>query len=174
MRQASQVALRALASATCASVLSTWVVSLAGRKATGSAASATNATSHWLWGERARRVHRVDVRHTVAGYAIHHASSFFWALFYEAWRERRPRSRAWPPALAVSAAAYLVDYHVVPRRLTPGFERHLGGPAMAATYAAFALGLTLAAALRSRVRAPGPHRPAAASNAGARRQARAP
>jgi hypothetical protein len=42
----------------------------------------------------------------------------------------------------VSALAYLTDYHVVPKRLTPGFELRLPGGALAAAYAALALGLS--------------------------------
>jgi hypothetical protein len=63
----------------------------------------------------------------------------FWALFYEALADRMaPLARG----AAVSALAYVVDYHVVPRRLTPGFEMRLGRPALAAIYAALAFGLS--------------------------------
>ena len=54
----------------------------------------------------------------------------------------RPPSRAVPArGAATSAIAYVVDYHVVPRRLTPGFELRLPGAALAGIYAAMALGL---------------------------------
>lgn len=142
--------LRALGSATLASVLSTCVVSIAARRQTGFGAAGTNATSHWLWGERAKRAHRPDLRHTAVGYAIHHASSLFWAVFHEYWRELRPHTRPSTTAAGVTAVAYLVDYHVVPRRLTPGFERHLSGWQMFATYAVFGLGLYVAARLMRR------------------------
>lgn len=71
---------------------------LLARRRTGSAASAPNATSHWLWGERAMHRHRTDLRHTVTGYAIHHASSLFWATFHEAGsgHTRLPASRLAP------------------------------------------------------------------------------
>jgi hypothetical protein len=45
-------------------------------------------------------------------------------------------------AAAVSSAAYVTDYYVVPRRLTPGFELRLPGSALALIYAALALGLS--------------------------------
>jgi hypothetical protein len=44
---------------------------------------------------------------------------------------------------AVSAAAYVTDYHLVPRRLTPGFELRLPRLALAPIYAALAVGLSL-------------------------------
>jgi hypothetical protein len=43
----------------------------------------------------------------------------------------------------VSAAAYVTDYHVVPKRLTPGFELRVPRLALAGVYAALALGLSL-------------------------------
>jgi hypothetical protein len=36
-----------------------------------------------LWGEIAKSQHDVSARYTGIGYAIHHVSSVFWALFYE-------------------------------------------------------------------------------------------
>lgn len=126
------------------------MVSHAARRTTGSASAGTNATSHWVWGDRAARVKRTDLKHTGLGYLIHHASSFFWAVFHEAWRERRPGTAPVVSAATVATVAYVVDYHVVPRRLTPGFERHLSGRAMFATYAAFGAGLLLVAVLRRR------------------------
>lgn len=43
---------------------------------------------------------------------------------------------------AVSTLACVTDYHVVPKRLTPGFELRLPAGALAAAYAALALGLS--------------------------------
>ena len=42
----------------------------------------------------------------------------------------------------------MVDYHLVPRRLTPGYELRLKGPQMAVIYAAIALSLPLRELLR--------------------------
>ncbi|MCQ4163266.1 hypothetical protein [Tahibacter harae] len=137
---------------------STLAAAALSRHFTRHAASTTNATSHWLWDRAAFRVHRVTLRHTVAGYLIHHASSVFWALFFEAWRQRAPR-RAATKAATVAVTAALVDYRVVPRRLTPGFEAHLPRGAVALVYAAFALGLLAG----SRRRGTRTHRRAAAA-----------
>jgi hypothetical protein len=128
------------------------VVSLLARSRTRSVASASNATSHWVWGEPAKRTRRLDVRHTVLGYAIHHASAVFWALAYERWRSARRPPGPLLAAGAVSALAYGVDYHVVPPRLTPGFDRHLTKRGMFVAYAAFAAGLAAASLWRQRRR----------------------
>lgn len=161
---------RALFSGTVASVLSTAVASLLSRRRSGAAAGATNATSHWLWGRRAYRRDRVSMRYTAIGYAIHHASSVFWACFFERallsrragdGRSRSPRGgdqraltsgRIAATAAATTVAAYFVDYRVVPQRLTPGFESRLPLQDRALVYAAFAVGLGLGACLRARAR----------------------
>jgi hypothetical protein len=65
------------------------------------------------------------------------------ACLYEmlAGRRVRTRSRALAGGALTSAVAYVTDYHVVPRRLTPGFEMRLSRAALAAVYVALALGL---------------------------------
>lgn len=76
--------------------------------------------------------HRPDVAHTVLGYTIHHASSLWWAGMFEAAAHRRSPRAVAGVAAATAAVAYVVDYHVVPRRLTPGFDRHISGTGMVA------------------------------------------
>jgi hypothetical protein len=41
----------------------------------------------------------------------------------------------------VTAGAYVVDYHLVPKRLTPGFEERLSPGALALVYAALGVSL---------------------------------
>lgn len=145
--------MRALVSGSVASVLSTSVVALASRRATGFAAAGTNATSQWLWGRQAKRQMRPTVRHTAVGYGIHHASALLWAGVFEAVLLRRTPStaaRTVAAAAATSALAYGVDYGLTPKRLTPGFEAHLRPRAMFATYAAVAIGLAATALIRQR------------------------
>ena len=79
------------------------------------------------------------------GFAANYGASVFWALLYEAMGRgrRRSRARALRDGALTSAIAYVVDYHVVPRRLTPGFELRLPASALAAVYGALAFGLAL-------------------------------
>ena len=44
-------------------------------------------------------------------------------------------------AAAVTAGAYLIDYHLIPKRFTPGFEKRLSGKSLAAVFVALAVGL---------------------------------
>ncbi len=134
---------RALVSGSLASVVSTAVIMAWSRRVDGATPAGTNAASQWVWDRPARRARAWTWRHTAVGYAIHHASSVFWATMFEAWRQRHP-ARPLAKASAVATLAYVVDYHVVPPRLSPGFEHRIARPGMLTTYAAFALGLYLA------------------------------
>ncbi len=102
-----------------------------------------NSTSHWYAGEDAGRSQAVDLRHTVGGYATHHAASVLWAAVFEAVRRIRPGGPPLGHAVAVSALAALVDYGVVPKRLTPGWEHVVTPRSIALTYAAMAVTLAI-------------------------------
>jgi hypothetical protein len=133
---------RALVSGTLAAAAVTLVASFAARRATGSSAAALNATSHFLWGERAARKNGYSMRYTGVGYAANYGASIFWALFYEVLGRKRTPAQALRDGALVSAGAYVTDYHLVPKRLTPGFELRLSGKALACIYLALALGLS--------------------------------
>lgn len=140
--QPATVLARAIRSGSIASVLSTAVVSCFSRHRVGAAAAGTNSASQWIWYPQARFAHQPSWRHTATGYLIHHASSVFWACAYHATAPERaaPAGRA-ARAAGVAALAYYVDYHVVPRRLSPGFEHKIGPLGLWAVYGAFAAGL---------------------------------
>lgn len=147
---AGEILRRAWRSGSLASVLSTLAVSGFSRWHAGTAAAGTNASSQWFWYPRARHVDAPSLRYTAAGYLVHHASSVFWAVGYEALQPRTAGTggRA-ARAAAVAAAAYMVDYHLVPRRLSPGFEHRIRPAGMLAAYGMFALGLFLAGRRRT-------------------------
>lgn len=142
--QVLHAASRALVSGTLAAGAVTLVASLVTRRAAGSSAAALNATSHFLWGERAGREDAYSMKYTATGAVANYGASIFWALFYEmlAGRTGRTRPRALLDGALVSAAAYVTDYHIVPKRLTPGFEMRLPRAALAGVYVALALGLS--------------------------------
>jgi hypothetical protein len=100
-----------------------------------------NSTSHWVLGDKAGRSRAIDLRHTLVGYATHHAASVFWATVYEAIRQLRPQRGPLLDAVGVSAIAAAVDYGVVPKRLTPGWEKVVTPKSIAIAYAFMALAL---------------------------------
>ncbi|WP_327220192.1 hypothetical protein [Caballeronia catudaia] len=81
--------------------------------------------------------------------AIHMGSAVFWGVLFEALCGRRSRpARIVSAAAATALIAYVVDYHVVPKRFTPGFETHLSKRSLAITYVALAAGFAIAALAR--------------------------
>jgi hypothetical protein len=138
----SRLLSRAVVSGTAAAAATALVATWLGRRHTGSAAAPLNATSHVVWGVRAGRRDGASLKYTGAGFVLNYGACLFWALFYEGLgRPGRARARALRDGALVSAAAYVTDYHLVPRRLTPGFELRLPGRALALIYAALGLGL---------------------------------
>jgi hypothetical protein len=117
-----------------------------------------NAVAHCLWPRRAFSETGPSARFTLTGLAIHQPSAVFWGILYEAWMARRhsgdrPRADATAAiacAGATAALAYTVDYHVVPKRLTPGFEAHLSRRSMFWVYAAMGAGFAAAILCRNK------------------------
>jgi hypothetical protein len=138
----------ALRSGALASLLSTAVLAARGRREAGTPYGPTNATSHWLWGERAFARDGFSLRYTVAGYLIHHASATFWALLGHHWLRGKKPLPALGNAVVVSAVACAVDYGLTPPRLRPGYEQRLGRASLALVYLGFAAGLALGALLQ--------------------------
>ncbi|WP_296578546.1 hypothetical protein [Phreatobacter sp.] len=98
-----------------------------------------NATSHWLHGEIAGHSKVLNVRYTLVGFASHYAASVFWSTVFQRLRQARPDRSPVPDALGVTALAALVDYALVPKRLTPGWESVVSPASIAIAYAALTL-----------------------------------
>ncbi|MFQ6240473.1 hypothetical protein [Sinorhizobium meliloti] len=105
-----------------------------------------NATSHWIHGPRSGSVSRPDLAHTGTGFITHMLASFWWALPFSAMIGRSARlspSRVVAAAAGTTALAALVDYGLVPKRLTPGWELALPKSDLMMAYVAMGLGLVL-------------------------------
>ena len=155
-RAMRQVASDAVVSGSAASVVSAAALMACSKLHEGSAAGGLNGPSQWLWGESEAYTREATLRHTLAGYAIHHATSIFWGVLHETvfggGRRRKAPLRHCAEAAASATTAYFVDYHLTPRRLRPGFEKHVSAKGMVAAYAAFAAGLAVVAIVRDRRR----------------------
>ena len=136
---------------TIAGLLSTAVLAITGQRQAGSAVAPINAVSHWIWGEESLHAQEPSLRHTLTGYLTNHLAAIFWAVLYSRAYGHRDEAKRLPQAVAggvaTSAVAYAVDYYVVPKRLTPGYEHRISSGAMLATYGALAAGLALGALL---------------------------
>ncbi|WP_225032006.1 hypothetical protein [Paraburkholderia sp. XV] len=132
-----------------------FAAAFAGWRASAEGATAVaplNAVTHCLWPRRAFQQTRPSVRYTLSGAAIHAGSAVFWATLFEALCNRLSPDapHADPVAVATAAAAtaataYVVDYHVVPERLQPGFDAHVSRPSLTGIYIALAAGLAVSA-----------------------------
>lgn len=136
------------------SALSVAALVLRGKRETGTAAAPLNAPSHWLFGREALRANRPSWRHTASGVLIHHGSSMLWGAVYSHFFCKRGKKRSVAElgagAIGVTAVAALVDFKLVPSRLTPGFEHRLSRQSLWLTYGSFAAGLALTGILYSR------------------------
>jgi hypothetical protein len=135
-----------MATGAVATTATTVAVALLGKDENGSATSAINAVSHMLWGEEATATDQLDAKHTLAGAGLNAAAVTAWAGLHEFMlpRHQKPAaSRALLAGAATAAIAYVVDYHVVPKRFTPGFEERLSRKALFGVYAVLAVGLAL-------------------------------
>ena len=141
-------AARVLISGAAASIASALAAALCSRIENRHAARAMNAVAHIYDGGRPPAHDGPGGRNTALGFAIHTGAALWWALFFEGLPARRRNLRS---AAAVSALAYVVDYHVVHRRFRPGFEQHLSGRSLAAIYASLGAGFALAGALNRRL-----------------------
>jgi hypothetical protein len=139
--------LNTLITATPASAATTAVVSACGLLERGNSVAPLNAVSHIMWGDSATRQDDLSLQHTGAGVVLNTLAVTSWAGVYEAVFGNRARggsiSTAILGGIATSALAYVTDYYIVPRRLTPGFEKQLSPLSMFAVYTTLALSLPL-------------------------------
>jgi hypothetical protein len=132
---------RSLVSGSAVSLVTTAALALLARIEGRHPVQPLNSTSHWYRGEAAGHSRDIDVGHTLLGFATHHGASVFWAVIFQAVRRLRPGRPPLMDAVGVSAIAALVDYGVVPKRLTPGWERVVSPTSIALAYGAMAITL---------------------------------
>jgi len=136
--------------------LVTFAVPALSRRARGeSVAAPVNAESHVLWGDEAAAQDGVSLRYTGVGAATHVGACLWWGGIYEAAMGDPMRSddaADWRGAAATALGAYVLDYHLLPRRLTPGFEKRYSAGDMIAFFATLVAVLPLRRALVRRMR----------------------
>ena len=142
----------ALITGTIAGLATALTATLCAKRYGVAPAAPINAVSHVVWGEEAGAHDEVSAKYTGTGLATNHAACIFWAAIYEAVfaadAERGDSGKALAGAALVTGIAYVTDYHVVPKRLTPGYELRLPRRALACIYGALAAALPLRGLLR--------------------------
>ncbi|KXF77217.1 hypothetical protein ATN84_07325 [Paramesorhizobium deserti] len=136
----------ALYCGTLAGLTSTMALMLLARLEGHSPWQPANATSHWIWGDDAGSRERADMRHTLLGLLTNQLAAMFWGMPFGAWLASRPSrdaSAMLRDATLMASVAAAVDYLLMPKRLTPGWELALPKRSVAAAFGAMALGLAL-------------------------------
>lgn len=153
MVQTSRSFIRDVSSASAAATATTTAATLLlGATRDTSPWAPLNAVSHILWGDEAALHTEPSATYTATGAALNGGAMVMWAAAHESLRRLLPPGPAASvvAGASIAAAAYVIDYHVVPRRLTPGFEKRLSGRSMFWIYAALAAGLAASSISRSR------------------------
>ena len=113
------------------------------RYETGHAFAALNGSGQLVNGDEALRARDASLRHTLPALLIQHASAHWWA----AAQEHPVLVRHVPgPALracALTLLAAFLDYGLLPKRLSPGYEGQLSLRGIALVFAAVGAGLAL-------------------------------
>lgn len=79
-------------------------------------------------------------RDTVLALGLNLTAMAGWALIYRLVFRNMRRPKSLLSGASMALLAYVVDYHVVPKRFTPGVEKKLSHNAIPALYAALAAG----------------------------------
>ena len=134
---------RALISSALSAVATTAAALVLSAKDTGHAAAALNATSHMVWGEKVGKFDEADYQHTVVGGALNAGAVALWSTIHALFPKPESTLAKLRNAAFVAAAAYVTDYYIVPKRMTPGFEKRLSKTSLFGMYAALAASLVL-------------------------------
>ena len=130
-----------------ATLATTIVAALCGHLENGDAAQPINDISHIAFGDEALAQRGFSLRYTGTGLALTKTANDGWALLHEtlfgAAQDEGNALLSLLGGAAVAALAYAVDFHLVPPRLTPGFEKHLSKRSLLAIYCVLALALGL-------------------------------
>jgi hypothetical protein len=127
-------------------------VALCGQIEDGDPLSPVNAISHIVWGDEAYTQRDLSLKYTAIGALLNDISVGSWAFLHE-WLFGRAQDegnikKSLFGGVLISALAYIIDYHCIPKRLKPGFERHLQPKSLLIIYAVLALTLGLGGKFR--------------------------
>ena len=130
-----------IADGTALSATTVLTMMVAGESECGSPWAAINPTCHILDGDGHSYPDAYSEKDSVRGLALCSSAMFAWAGIHNFLFGRAKGPLAIAAGGATAAIAYVVDYHVVPPRYTPGIEEKISARSIAWVY--IILGLTL-------------------------------
>ena len=141
-----QVLADGLQSGVVAALSSATVIALRGYIENHNAIAPINAISHIAWDDEAFDAKNLDIKHTLVGLSINDTAMITWGVIFEALRtitdSRGDVAKTVGCGATLAVAAWVLDYKVVPPRLTPGVEAHLSKRSIAMIYLVFATALS--------------------------------
>lgn len=105
-----------------------------------------NATTHAIHGPEAADFPAIDLLHTGLGASIHVLACFFWsaiAVLIMRKAALRRTNPAWVAGLGTACVVGVVDYGLLPARLSPGWELILPWWAVTFSFVMLGVGITL-------------------------------
>ncbi|MFT3883299.1 MAG: hypothetical protein QM703_27050 [Gemmatales bacterium] len=143
---------RVLHTGLLSAVSTTVVAAICGKMQNNNSVEPINAVSHIAWGDKAAHQPQASLQYTATGLFLNGAAVTSWAALHELLEEQTNQDGNFAKALAdgalVSALAFVTDYFIVPKRLTPGFEKRLSNRSLFAIYTALAISLGCGRALQ--------------------------
>lgn len=131
----------------------TGAVALCGQIESGKPFAPINAVSHITFGDEALTQDDFSLKYTVTGVMLNNSANASWAAVHEILFGEYQDEGNVPVSLAggfiVSLLAYITDFYVVPKRITPGFEHRLSKRSLLFVYILLALALGLSGRRRS-------------------------
>jgi hypothetical protein len=104
-----------------------------------------NAVAHVLVGSRAFYVRGVHPLVTPAGMLVHIVSLVAWGMLFSLASGRARGAAAWVMAFVFATLVAVIDFVVLPERLSPGFETMLSTGEVIAVYGVMGAAMGLAA-----------------------------
>lgn len=141
-----QLAIRSIKTAAIATAATSAAIMFVSKRDTGSPWAAFNSICHMVDGDASELPSDFAPRETLLGAGLNASAIASWAVLYE-WLlggVPLPSSAFW--AALATAGIWVVDYRLVPKRFTPGFEKRLSKRSVALAYMALAATFALSTA----------------------------
>ncbi|MBC7804982.1 MAG: hypothetical protein H7145_02410 [Akkermansiaceae bacterium] len=121
----------------------TAVIAAYGKAKTGDPWTPFNGIAHMFFGENAANRDGFVPRETLVGLGLNGTALVTWGVMYEAIAGKVAFPRSLLSGGLASFIIYLLDYHIFPPKLRPGFEKRLGYDSVFAAYLLLAVAFGL-------------------------------
>lgn len=154
MKPTKEIVLDALSTGKLTTLLSAAAIAISGKSELDNPVAPINAISHIMFGEEATREDTPSLKYTGTGLLLHDAACTSWAALHEQLFGRAVSQGNQKAAFAggglIAIIAYITDYYLVPKSVTPGMERRLSNRSLFFIYTMLGLGLSLGSILSAR------------------------